>query len=434
MHLIIEKIKIMIIKIYLKKLFFFALLAPTIIACEDQVFETYIANVPVYMSFEEFRSSIQNEAARDLEKPGKIYFYNNYIFINEYMEGIHIINNTNPSLPQNIGFIKIPGNVDIAIKDDILYADTYIDLVTINISDLNNISVVGRLENVFPYTLPPFDEKYRVDQIDQSKGIVTGWEQKKVTREVFEHHYPVYPMFETMDSYTNGTSGHSSGATSFGVGGSMARFTCTDNALYAINSYSIMIINTETPNNLSIYKSVYSGWDIETLFPSGDNLFVGTRNGMLIYDISDEFDPLLISQYWHITSCDPVVIEGDYAYVTLRAGNFCGETSDRLDVIDISNLSSPLLVKSYAMTEPYGLGIDNNTLFICDGDAGLKIYDATDPLTITNNLIEQFSDIQAYDVIPLNGVLMLIGDDGFYQYSYSDLHDIQLLSSITVMN
>ena len=418
-----------------KKLLFLFLLTSTIISCEDQVFESYIANIPVYMSYNEFRNSIQSETARNLEKPGKIYFYNNYLFINEYMEGIHIINNTNPSAPVNVGFIKIPGNVDISIKDGILYADSYIDLVAIDISNLDNITLADRLQNLFPYTIPPFDENYRVDQIDQSKGIVIGWELKKITREVFQNQYPIYPMFKSMDSYSNGSSGHLSGVSAFGVGGSMARFTIKGNALYALlDFYAIQIIDISNSNDSAVYNSFCPGWSAETIFPSGNNLFIGTRNGMMIYDITNEFNPEFISQFWHMTSCDPVVVEGDYAYVTLRSGNTCGETSDRLDVIDISSLTSPELVKSYAMTEPYGLGIDNGTLFICDGDAGLKIYDAADPLTITSNLIAQFSDIQAYDVIPLNGVLMLIGENGFYQYDYSDLQKIQLLSTIAVMN
>jgi len=214
----------------------------------------------------------------------------------------------------------------------------------------------------------------------------------------------------------------------------MARFSISNNALYALNNYVLSIIDISNPDDLSINNSLYLSWNAETLFPTGNNLFIGTTNGMIIYDITSEFNPVYLSQFWHITSCDPVVVDGNYAYVTLRSGNDCGTTVNRLDVINISDLINPLLVKSYPMTQPYGLGIDNGTLFICDGDAGLKIYDATDPLTITDNLIAQFSDIQAYDVIPLNGVLMLIGDDGFYQYDYTDLQNIELLSTIAVMN
>ncbi len=90
--------------------------------------------------------------------------------------------------------------------------------------------------------------------------------------------------------------------------------------------------------------------------------------------------------------------------------------------------------KSKPITQPYCQRINNWSILICDGDAGLKIHDETNPLTITDNLIAQFSDIHAYDVISLNSVLMLIGNNGFYQYDYSDLQNIELLSTITVMN
>ncbi len=407
-------------------------------SCEDQIIETYTANVPIYITYDELRTSVQLEDSKILKNPGKIYFYNDYLFINEYLDGIHIIDNSDPTSPENIAFIKIPGNVDISIKDDILYADSYVDLVAIDISDLSNISVVSRLENIFPYILPPYDENYRVDDIDYERGIVVDWELKKITRKVDERIYPIYPWYEGGDymiySYTNGRSSYSSGSSSFGVGGSMARFTAKDNVLYTIDSYNLNVIDISNPDNMNLVKSLYIGWNIETLFPSGNNLFIGSQEGMLIYDITDVYNPVFISDYWHITSCDPVVVKGDYAYVTLRSGNWCGQTNDQLDVIDISNLYEPNLVKSYAMTEPYGLGIDNSTLFICDGSAGLKIYDTNDVLHIEDNIIATFPNIETFDVIPLNGVLMLIGDDGLYQYDYSNLTQIKLLSSITISN
>ncbi len=421
-----------------KSIFYLFISAVLSSSCNDQIIETYIANVPIYITYEELRSSVQSETTRNLENPGKIYFYENYLFVNEYLDGIHVIDNSDPSSPQNIAFINIPGNVDISIKDDILYADSYIDLVAIDISDITSISEVNRLEDIFPYILPPYDENYRVDEIDYDKGVVVDWELKKVTREVDERIYPVYPWYGGVDymlsSYSNGTAGYSSGASSFGIGGSMARFTAKDNVLYTIDSYSLKVIDIASLDNIYVTKTLNIGWNIETLFPSGNHLFIGSQSGMLIYDISNPYNPVYISDYWHITSCDPVVIEGDYAYVTLRSGNLCGETSDQLDVIDISDIKEPSLVRSYAMTEPYGLGIDNSVLFICDGSAGLKIYDASDVEQIDQNIIATFSNIQAYDVIPVNGVLMLIGDDGLYQYDYSDLSDIKLLSSISITN
>ena len=71
-----------------------------------------------------------------------------------------------------------------------------------------------------------------------------------------------------------------------------------------------------------------------------------------------------------------------------------------------------------------------NLLFVCDGDSGLKIYDATNPLTCGDNMLENFTDIHASDVIPYNNIAIVIGDDGIRQYDYSDLSNFVLLSSI----
>ena len=101
-------------------------------------------------------------------------------------------------------------------------------------------------------------------------------------------------------------------------------------------------------------------------------------------------------------------------------------------MIDIHVITSPQLVKSYAMTEPWGLGIDNNKLFICDGSAGLKIYDATDRLRIDEHLLKTFTDVTAHDVIPMWSVLILLAADGIYQYDYSNLNNITLISKIPI--
>lgn len=171
---------------------------------------------------------------------------------------------------------------------------------------------------------------------------------------------------------------------------------------------------------------------METLFLLGQNMFVGTTTGMLIYDVSDPVKPVLVSQYDHITACDPVVADGDYAYVTLRTGTRCANGQNLLEVIDISSITSPYLVKSYPMYNPHGLGIDGNLLFICDGAAGLKIFDKSDPLDIINKKIAHYPDFLTFDVIPMKGILMLVGEDGIYQYNYSDPTNIVQISHIPI--
>jgi hypothetical protein len=103
-----------------------------------------------------------------------------------------------------------------------------------------------------------------------------------------------------------------------------------------------------------------------------------------------------------------------------------------MEVIDLKNIMSPVLMKSYSMSEPYGLGIDNKTLFVCDGQAGLKIYDASDPLRIDQHMLKQYTNIKALDVIPFGNVLIMIAEDGIYQYNYTDLQNIKQLSKIPI--
>ena len=48
------------------------------------------------------------------------------------------------------------------------------------------------------------------------------------------------------------------------------------------------------------------------------------------------------------------------------------------------------------------------------------------------NKIVNYPGINAYDVIPLEGTLMLTAKDGIYQYDYSNLKNIKMLSKITI--
>lgn len=90
----------------------------------------------------------------------------------------------------------------------------------------------------------------------------------------------------------------------------------------------------------------------------------------------------------------------------------------------------PHKIAAYPMANPHGLGIDNGYLFVSEGDMGLKIMDAENPLDI--KLLRHIEDIKTFDVIPFNDVLMVTGKSGIQQYDYSDINDIQHLSTIPV--
>ncbi|HQB79522.1 MAG TPA: hypothetical protein PLJ52_14355 [Tenuifilaceae bacterium] len=401
-------------------------------SCTDTTTETitYTANVPVYMSYNDFRSSFKVSEPQDIETPGKIYFKDSYLFVNEREKGIHVIDNSNPAAPVKIAFYNILGNVDMAIKGDKLFADSFIDLVVFDISDVRNPVEIGRVENVFPEVVPIGDFYFPCVQVDKSKGIVVDWETQSVTDQYTINYNPWWWRGEFDFTVATANGPLSAGS---GIAGSMARFMLSENYLYTIATpYSLETFEISTPSTPVRVDSIGTSRFMETLFKHENHLFVGTNNGLLIYSISAASKPNLVSEYNHVTACDPVVVDGQYAYVTLRSGNQCNNAANVLEVIDISSITTPYLVKQYPMFNPHGLGIDENLLFICDGDAGLKVYNRQDPLSILQNQLAHFTDINTFDVIPYNGVLMLIGADGIYQYDYSNPQDIRLLSTLSI--
>lgn len=410
-------------------------------SCSDKCEQTYtyMAYEPVYLSLEELRQPITVSAPRDLKQSGKIYFKPPYLLINEPLKGIHVIDNSNPASPQNIAFIEIVGNVDMAVKNNILYADSYIDLLAIDISDPANATFISRTENVFADNFP----------FSPEEGIVTEYQQVERTESYdCNQGYPVMFVDNMVDSFeggpvntttsTGGVMPPSSGgdtqsnAPSVGVGGSMARFTLAGDYLYIVTLSSLQTYYVGNPAQPSTTGTTNIGWNIETIFPFRNHLLIGSQTGMFVYGLSNPAQPNYVSQFSHVTSCDPVVAEGDYAYVTLRSGTTCQGFSNQLEVLDIVDLTNPILIKTYPMTNPHGLGIDNSTLFICDGDAGLKIYNASNVYQIDLNQIAHYDNINAFDVIPYNQILLMIGANGLYQYDYSNLQEISLLSTIPV--
>ncbi|QMU31666.1 hypothetical protein HUW48_22800 [Adhaeribacter radiodurans] len=380
-----------------------------------------------------------SQPAKPLRNTGKIYTIGSYILVNEANEGIHVIDNSNPTKPQNISFISIPGNVDMAVRNQILYADAASDLLVLDFSNPTTVKFKKHLENVFESTAT-LSTSGAVMPTDPNKGLVISYKEKLVTEK--RKCDDVLPnrngwvegdmLFATPTYNSNGKSNYGG---STGKGGSMARFTINGNYLYTVGSSKMDVFNLTDSNNPQQETSVVLGGGIETIFPYQNKLFIGSNAGMLIYSLANPAAPTYLSSYSHLRACDPVVVEGNYAYVTLRtnSNSWCGSSNtNQLDVVDISNITTPQIYKTYPMQNPHGLGIDKNLLFICEGNYGLKVFDATNPGYIQNNQLTHLQNLHAFDVIPLGKNLLVIGEDGFRQYDYSNPKNLKFLSKIPV--
>lgn len=198
-----------------------------------------------------------------------------------------------------------------------------------------------------------------------------------------------------------------------GTGGSLARFTIAENHLYTVDMNTLKVFSLADLENPELKDEQYLGFGIETIFPRDNSLFLGTQTGMYIFDITEPASPKELSFYSHVYACDPVVADQDYAYVTLNSSNIgCPRNTDELQIINIQDLQNPQLEKSYNMNSPLGLSINNDTLYVCD--EGIKVLDVSDVQGIKQ--LHHFSGFNANDVIYNDGLLMVIGDEGFYQY------------------
>lgn len=225
----------------------------------------------------------------------------------------------------------------------------------------------------------------------------------------------------------------SAAATNNGNGGSLARFTIKDNFLYTVDFQNLQVFDIHNAAAPVLQTSIKVGNDVETIFPFNNWLFLGTNSGMFIYQIDSKGIPQFVSEYQHITSCDPVVANSQYAYITLRVSR-CGianpGAADQLDIVDISNPQNPIQITSYPMSEPRGLGLDGTILFVCDGSQGVKVLDVRDPLRIQE--IASLQGFTAHDVIVLNGLLLVVGLENVYQFDYTDLNNIRQVSKIQI--
>lgn len=224
------------------------------------------------------------------------------------------------------------------------------------------------------------------------------------------------------------------------IAGSYSRLMPIGNFLYAINNEDLATFDISDRNNPVLMDRQDVGFRIENLFYQDSILFIGSSQQLYIFNINSKgiperkksvayFDSGIICSY------DPVIVSGNYAYVTLspftgeQVGNCWREfTISELRIYDISKIEKPLLLNRFPMDSPKGLAIDGNILFVCEQDKGVKILDVTDKFMPKE--ISSLTGFKTYDVIVRDKILYVVGTDQIREYDYSDVNNIKLISII----
>lgn len=406
-------------------------------SCKNEMI--YEANVPVYLSYEDLRKPVTLEASKALEKPGKFWRKDGYLFVSDVNKGIHIYNISNANAPYELVFVNVPGIMDVAVKGNYLLADSYTDLLVLDISNPSQPAQVKRLNDVFPYN--PFKvearEGYPVVALDQTKGVITDWKIEKVKDEYAcsGAKSPTFyncPNCESMGGIS--APSMQNGPDKFSGGGSMAAFAVMGDYLYTVSAgtNSLLTYSIADPLNPSKTSEQVIGWNVETIVAYQRFLFIGTQSGMQVFGIQNSpGSPSYISAFTHATACDPVIVQDQTAYVTLRGGTPCQGISNQLDVLNVQNIQNPVLIRTYPMSGPYGLGIDGNILAICEAGNGVQVYNAADPANLVH--VTTLTSLNVKDVILYGGMALFIGDTGIWVYTYDSAGNFQGGGSIGIV-
>lgn len=389
----------------------------------------YKVYTPIIESMSSLKAKVKSTSPISVTNAGKLFVIGNYVLLNEREKGIHVIDNANPSNPINKAFIVIPGNTDLFVKGNTLYANCYTDLLAIDISNYTAINTTNSINDIFS------DIRFINGYSTSTGNAIVGWS----VRDTFLH----VDIAEGQGIWNNGKyissswpgggifslgGGATPASSATGKAGSMSRFAVVNNYLYAVSNsklFSVDVSNTAQPVVVS-NKNI--GWNIETIYPFKDKLFIGSQTGMSIFSLTNAAQPTYISGFDHARLCDPVIADDNYAYLTLHSSaDVCVGTQNELNVLKISNILSPVLVKRINLTKPKGLSKDGNLLLVCDDDAGIKVFDVTNP---ENPILKQTIVLAAsYDVICNNGIALVSAKDGLHQYNYSNPNAVVKLSS-----
>ena len=198
-----------------------------------------------------------------------------------------------------------------------------------------------------------------------------------------------------------------------GRGGSLARFTIAGDYLYTVDQSSLHTISLADVEHPQKVSDKALGFYTETIYPYQNSLLLGTETGMFVFSLNDPSNPSQTTYFQHIRSCDPVVAQNGYAYVSLNTANQrCFNGMNEMQILDINNLNTPILVKSINMAAPLGLDINNDTLYVCD--QGLRVFDVSNK-SFPNELT-YYPGIQAQDVIYQQGRLIVTATEGLFQF------------------
>jgi len=220
-------------------------------------------------------------------------------------------------------------------------------------------------------------------------------------------------------------------STATGKSGSISRFAIKDHLMYAIDVNYLRVFDITDGDHPVLVQSTEVDYGLETIFIYENYIYLGAVDGVYVLDINNPTSPHQLQKLEHHISCDPVVVQNNFAYSTQRvSATGCGDhwLESALAVYDVTNPNEAELKKEIIMDEPFGLAVEGNWLYVCDN--GIVVFDITDPSDpIRKELVPVTNP---HDII-LNYPYMLVATStSFELYNYADPLNIHFISTLVL--
>ena len=317
--------------------------------------------------------------------------------------------------------------------DRLLVSDAYTGLHVYDVSNLTAPIKVIRIPLRYNQSSAVKDDIIYTNSVDQLQAIRVTGDTYQVVARIGSEYRPIddMPIDSTPGGYgcacTNTYDPALVPDGALGGGSSFATFAMVDDYLYRVMEGTMHVYDVTTAAKPKELSSVRIGWDVETLQPSQNLLFLGGFRGMYIYDRSDPRHPKAIGQIQHTTACDPVVVTGSTAFITLRQSG-CGGAADELMCVSIKDPRTPRILGEKPLTTPYGLAVQNQQLYVSHGESGYSLMDVSQPTEPSVQATWVGSPTR--DFIWSGNTLFVLSDHNVAIYDVSDPLTPRLLSKV----
>lgn len=394
---------------------------------------TYEKATAIYGDLEALRNQELFSQSKPITDAGKIFIGEDFLLIGEEGEGIHVFDNSVPENPMNVGFINIFGSREFYLAGNELYAESVYDMVKIDLTNIREPRLVARINNAF------------AEPMENSNGEqLIGFNYETVSEEFGINDSRLEQIRQSIDnivylSFENQLIPPSAVPTSFagnsnGTIGTVNRIAEHEGHVYVIGKRELSVFSSNGSFEMISQEQTHWG-EMETVYPLGNRLFIGTQNSMVVFSLSNPAMPEYMGNYWHPVSCDPVLpVNENTAYVSLRSGEFaaCPGDTNELLVLNIDNSSGLVSeIQSFGLSSPYGMTVKGNRLYVGEGANGLAVFNASDPRNLS--LINIDRSIEAYDIIPhptRSDMILIAGPEGFSQYEISASDVFSFVSNV----